>query len=147
MPRIRTCIGTAACAVYFWRVQDPKGSYAVFYDVTDWLTALISSLFVADGAVVGFLRNAINLVLLDQVEGFLIGIAFATLFSALLWPFKAGGRAAVRKARSLRRRNRAAPGAAATPEGAQHPSQPPEEPLLLTMQVSPPLTDSSRPGN
>ena len=135
MPGIRMYIGAAACAVYFWRVQDPKGSYAVFYDITDWLTALVSSLFVTDGAVVGFLRNALNLVLLDQVEGFLIGIAFATLFSAFLWPFKACGRAVARKARSLRRRNR--PESPSDPGGG--PAQPPP--------VSLPPADSSRRGS
>ena len=108
-PNIRTGIGLAASAVYLWRVQDPKGSYAIFYDVTDWLTTLVSGLFVSDGAIVGFVRNTINLVLLDQVEGVLIGIALASLFSAVLWPFKAAGRAAVRTVRKLRQPKRASP--------------------------------------
>jgi len=88
-PDFRTTLGVVACAVYVWRVQDPKGSYVAFYDATDWLTTAVSSLFVADGAFTGFLRNAINLILVDQVDGFLIGIVFVSLLAAILWPFKA----------------------------------------------------------
>jgi hypothetical protein len=132
-PDFRTSLGIAACGVYFWRVQDPKGSYAVFYDATDWLTTAISGLFVSDGAVVGFIRNAINLVLLDQVEGFLIGIAFVSLLSGLLWPFKACGRALARKVRSLRGKGKPPP-----PAGTPAPG----ETLELTEVISRPRADS-----
>lgn len=133
-PDFRTSLGIAACGVYFWRVQDPKGSYAIFYDATDWLTTAISGLFVSDGAVVGFIRNAINLVLLDQVEGFLIGIAFVSLLSGLLWPFRVCGRALVRKARDMRCKIRTPPPAAGTSA--------PGETLELTEVISRPRADS-----
>lgn len=138
-PDVRTGIGLAASAVYLWRVQDPKGSYAVFYDVTDWVTTLVSNLFVSDGAVVAFVRNAINLVLLDQVEGVLIGIALASLFSALLWPFKAGGRAVARAVRKLRQPKLPTPSPDFKPPGED------EEPPLELVNRLP--ADSSRPGS
>lgn len=134
----RTTLGIAACGLYAWRVQDPKGAYAAFYDATDWLTTAVSNLFVADGAVTGFLRNTINLVLVDQVEGFLIGIAFVTVIAAVLWPVKAGGRLAVRGAkRAFRRKEKP------FVYPARAPADP--EPLILTERVNPPPADSSRP--
>lgn len=136
----RTTLGIAACGLYAWRVQDPKGAYAAFYDATDWLTTAVSNLFVSDGAVTGFLRNTFNLILVDQVEGFLIGIAFVTVLAAILWPVKAGGRLAVRGAkRALRRKEKP------FVYPAQTAAEP--EPLVLTERVSPPPTSSSRPGN
>lgn len=103
-PSIRTLVGLAAGGVYVWRVQDPKASYAVFYDITDWTTQTLSRLFVTGDAATEFLRNALNLILVDQLEGFLIGIAVATLLSAVFWPFKAGARWCWAKIRRRRRR-------------------------------------------
>ncbi len=103
-PSIRTLVGLGAGAVYVWRVQEPKASYAVVYDITDWTTDTLSRLFVTGDAATEFLRNALNLVLVDQLEGFLIGIAVATLLSAVFWPFKAGGRWCWAKIHGRRRR-------------------------------------------
>ena len=135
-PDFRTTLGVVACAVYVWRVQDPKGSYVAFYDATDWLTTAVSSLFVADGALTGFLRNAINLILVDQVDGFLIGIVFVSLLAAILWPFKAGAQLAVRKVKSLRHRSQ--------PASDFYPG---EAPLTLTQIITPRPEGSSRPGS
>lgn len=135
-PDFRTVLGVVACAVYVWRVQDPKGSYAAFYDATDWLTTAVSSLFVADGAVTGFLRNAINLILVDQVDGFLIGIVFVSLLAAILWPFKAGAQLAVRKIKALRHCRK--------PSSDFYPG---EVPLTLTQVINPRPADSLHPGS
>ena len=48
-----------------------------------------------------YLRNFINLILIDQADGFLLGMAFFALLSLIFWPFKAAGRWGVGK---LRRR-------------------------------------------
>ncbi len=128
VPGFRTTLGIAACGIYYWRVQDPKGSYAIFYDATDWLTRNVTSLFVADGAITNFLRNAINLVLVDQVEGFLIGVAFVTLIAAILWPLKAGGKLAVKGAKKVLRPKQ---------QEFVYPAVPPmPEPPLLRTQIT-----------
>ena len=99
---MRILIGLLACGVYVWRVLDPKAAYAVLYDLTDWTTAAIAALFVGDDAVTSFVRSALNLVLVDQAEGFLIGVALTALASVVFWPVRAGGRAAVSAIRRLR---------------------------------------------
>lgn len=140
MPGFRTTLGIAACGIYFWRVQDPKGSYAAFYDATDWLTAAATGLFFEDSAVAGFLRNAFNLVLVDQVEGFLIGVAFVTIVAAILWPFKAGGKLAIKGAKKMFQRK---------PEPFVYPAAPVVEPkpLTLTQIITPRPEGSSHPGS
>lgn len=95
---MRMVLGALACAVYGWRVQDPKGSYAAFYDAADWITGWM----LAGEGFARVARNVVNMILLDQADGFLLGVAFFALLSALFWPFRAGGRWALRK--YLRRR-------------------------------------------
>ena len=134
LPDFRTSLGLAACGIYFWRIQDPKGSYALFYDATDWLTVQISGLLVDDGTVVAFVRNAVNLILLDQVEGFLIGIVFVTMLAGILWPFKACGRWCAAKLTRIRH-SRTKP-----PEGRDrtaHPAGPEQQsdPVLLAERL------------
>lgn len=60
-------------------VQYPKETFVILYDTSNWL----SGWFVGEGAFWGFVKNAINLVIVDQFSGFLFGIAFATLISVL----------------------------------------------------------------
>ena len=67
---MRVILGCIACALYGWRVYDPKGSYAAFYDASDWLTATMLD----EGGWAGIVRNLVNLVLLDQADGFLLGM-------------------------------------------------------------------------
>jgi hypothetical protein len=98
---MRIVLGAIACALYFWRIQDPKGSYAAFYDAANWSTDWL----IADGGLSGMLKNVVNMVLLDQADGFLLGIAFSTLLSLLFWPFRAAGRWSLR---SMKRRPRPA---------------------------------------
>ena len=43
----RTATGAAALVLYGWRVEDPKASYAAFYDASNWLTGW---LLVGEGA-------------------------------------------------------------------------------------------------
>ena len=87
---MRTTLGILACGLYAWRVYDPKGSYAVFYDVSNWLTGW---LLTGDG-LAGLLRNLVNLVLLDQAEGFLLGIVFLSLLQVPIWAARKGARTA-----------------------------------------------------
>ena len=82
---LRLTTGLSALGLYGWRIENPKLSYAYFYDVSNWLTAWMIS---GDG-LTGYLRNFASMILIDQADGFLFGIAFATLISFLIWPFKA----------------------------------------------------------
>lgn len=108
---MRVFIGCLACAVYGWRIWDPKASYAAFFDAANWLT---SFLLVGEGWA-GVVRNAVNLILLDQADGFLLGIAFFALISAVFWPFRVCGRWCVARVQRLRLRRRGQPAEAAAP--------------------------------
>jgi hypothetical protein len=109
----RLATGIGALGLYGWRIEDPKGSYAAFYDVSNWLSAWIVS---GDGAW-QYARNFINLILIDQVDGFLLGMAFMALISAVLWPLRAStawaGRCVVE---AVRRRQRSTPSDDARPD-------------------------------
>ena len=93
----RAVIGAAALGAYAWRVEDPKGSYAAFYDLSDWLTGLVLT---GEGAA-GYLRNFVNLILIDQADGFLLGMTFFALLSLIFWPFKTAGRWGAGKVRGM----------------------------------------------
>lgn len=94
----RLVTGAAALGLYGWRLEDPKGAYAAFYDVSDWATSWI----IAGEGAWAYLRSFVNLILVDQADGFLLGMAFMALVSVLLWPFRACGRWCVRKISSRR---------------------------------------------
>jgi len=89
----RAVIGAGALGAYAWRVEDPKGSYAAFYDLSDWLTGLV----LTGEGIAGYLRNFVNLILIDQADGFLLGMAFFALLSLIFWPLKVAGRWGTRK--------------------------------------------------
>ena len=91
----RIATGAAALGLYGWRIEDPKGSYAAFYDASDWVTSWLVG---AEGAW-GYVKNFINLVLVDQADGFLLGMAFMALISLVFWPFRACGRWCVHRLR------------------------------------------------
>lgn len=99
----RIATGAAALGLYGWRVEDPKGSYAAFYDASNWLTGLVLS---GEGAWV-YVRNMVNLVLIDQADGFLLGMAFFALLSIIFWPFKACGRWCLHRLRGRHRHGHA----------------------------------------
>lgn len=84
----RGAAGAGALGLYGWRVQDPVGSYAAFYEASNWLTGWLVG---GEGAW-GWLRNFINVILVDQADGFLLGMAFFALLSILFWPVRACGR-------------------------------------------------------
>ncbi|MEM1398802.1 MAG: hypothetical protein AAGF58_02920 [Pseudomonadota bacterium] len=98
----RSVVGVGAVGLYGWRVADPKTSYGFFFDVSDWLTSWVVQ---GEGAMT-LLRNMINLVLVEQAEGFLLGMAVVALFSVMLWPFRAAGRYTVRRAAKVMGRER-----------------------------------------
>ncbi|MGF1475995.1 MAG: hypothetical protein ACFB6S_10580 [Geminicoccaceae bacterium] len=89
----RAATGGTAIGIYGWRVHDPKGSYALFYDVSNWLTGWVLT---GDGAI-GYARNLVNLILVDQADGFLLGMAFFAVMSILLWPVRAGAAFCVKR--------------------------------------------------
>ena len=89
----RIATGLGALGLYGWRIEDPKASYAAFYDVSDWLTGWL----VAGEGLWGYLRNAVNLILVDQADGFLLGMAVMALISVILWPFRVCARWCRRK--------------------------------------------------
>ena len=80
----RILVGLGSLGLYGWRVEDPKGSYGAFYDASEWLT----SHFIADGGGWGYVRSFVNIILVDQADGFLLGMAFAALVSIVLWPVR-----------------------------------------------------------
>jgi|GEM_PF-3874765 len=125
---MRTAIGVIACLLYIWRVYDPKGSYAAFYDVANGLTGWL----VAGDGVMAALRNVISLILLDQAEGFLLGIVFLSLIQAPVWAVRRGAGWCWRR---LRRRSLPRPEAADTPRTLAEPAPEPE--LLLTDPAPP----------
>lgn len=98
----RAAIGGGALGLYGWRIADPKASYGAFFDASDWLTGWILT---GDGAM-AWLRNVANLVLIDQADGFLLGLAAFALLSAILWPFRACGRWCAGRIRHFRARRR-----------------------------------------
>lgn len=120
---MRAVLGIVACALYAWRIYEPKESYAAFYDAANWLTTWL----VADLGLGAAIRNIINLVLLDQVEGFLLGIAFLAVLSVPIWAARKCVGLCWRGVRRLRQRmatRRAAP-----------PADDDDEPLNLTRKV------------
>lgn len=121
---MRTVLGIVACALYAWRVYEPKESYIAFYDATAWLTGWL----VTEDDFGSLLRNLINLVLLDQVEGFLLGIAFLAVLSAPIWAARKCAGLCWRGVRRLRQRRRARKAAMAKAHDD-------DEPLTLTRKV------------
>lgn len=106
----RLATGATALGLYGWRIEDPKGSYAAFFDVSNWLTGLVVS---GDG-LAHYIRNVVNLILIDQADGFLLGMAFMALVSVILWPVRLSCTWASRCAGRLFRR-----GPVRAPEPAQ----------------------------
>ncbi|MEO1538004.1 MAG: hypothetical protein AAFR73_09760 [Pseudomonadota bacterium] len=69
-------IGGLATAVLTWRMVDPKGSYAALYDISHGLTESVAGYEV--------LTRFISLVLVDQFNGLMLGVAVtAFLYMAL----------------------------------------------------------------
>lgn len=120
----RLLIGVGSLGLYGWRVHDPKGSYAAFFDASDWMTSLLVA---SDGAE-GYLKNFVNIVLIDQADGFLLGMAFMALLSIVFWPFRRAGRWCAGKLRRTAHRPRPGDGRLADnlrdPKLGRHPTQP-----------------------
>jgi hypothetical protein len=66
--------------LYAWRVYDPVGSYEAFFAISDTLTGLLLS----DAGASVILRSIVRLVLIDQADGFLIGLVFTTIVSCVM---------------------------------------------------------------
>ncbi len=81
-------LGGLATALLGWRLADPKGSYAALYDASHYLT----------DAVAGYevLARFISLVLVDQFNGLMLGVAVTAFFYVALgavrraatWPMR-----------------------------------------------------------
>lgn len=54
-----------------------------------------------DKGATAWLRNFISMVLIDQADGFLLGMAFMALISLILWPLRAAGRWGMAKVRGV----------------------------------------------
>lgn len=93
----RFLIGGGALGLFGWRVHDPKGSYAAFFDASDWMTKTV----IADGGAAGYLKSFVNIVLVHQADGFLLGMAFMALISIVFWPVRQCGRLCLRGVRSV----------------------------------------------
>lgn len=93
--RLAFCI--AVIGLYAYRIIDPTGAYATFFTTSEWL----SSVVLAPLGVPVYLRNFINLLLVDQFEWFLLGVIFAFAVSLLLSGLVILGRAFARGLRRL----------------------------------------------
>lgn len=71
MIRSHIILGVAACGGLAWRVHDPIGSYTNLFEAVRWLlqTASASEL----------VAKSVSLVLVDQINGILIGLVLASL--------------------------------------------------------------------
>jgi len=85
-------LGALACGLLGWRMADPKGSYAALYDTSHYLTEAVAGHEV--------LTRLISLVLVDQFNGLMLGIAVTAFFYLGLsvlrqvasWPIRARAR-------------------------------------------------------
>ncbi|MEM1162733.1 MAG: hypothetical protein AAGJ28_17540 [Pseudomonadota bacterium] len=94
---LRSLTGFSALGLYAWRVHDPKGSYAAFFDASDWITSFI----IEAERVFGYFRNLVNIVMVDQADEFLLGMAVMALISVVFWPFRICGRWTGRKLKAI----------------------------------------------
>jgi hypothetical protein len=88
-------LGGLATGLLGWRMADPKGSYAALYDASHYLTE----------AVAGqeLLTRFISLVLVDQFNGLMLGVAVTAFFYLAMgglrraagWPFRMRARSRV----------------------------------------------------
>lgn len=82
-------LGGLATGGLGWRMYDPKGSYAALYDISHWMTELVSGYEA--------LTRFISLILVDQFNGLMLGIVIGTLLHMTLgglkhllaWPLRA----------------------------------------------------------
>ncbi|MEM9475274.1 MAG: hypothetical protein AAGA71_08265 [Pseudomonadota bacterium] len=63
-----------------WRMYDPKGSYATLFDISHWMTELVSGYEV--------LTRFISLILVDQFNGLMLGIVIGTVLHLALGGLK-----------------------------------------------------------
>jgi hypothetical protein len=122
---MRTVLGVIACLLYTWRVYDPKAAYIAFYDASNWLTGWLFD----GGGFTGVLRNIVNLVLVDQAEGFLLGLVFFAALSGPVWLVRRSAGWCWRKGRGLWHR----PAASALASDLQSDK---DEPLVLRSPVA-----------
>ena len=81
-------LGGLATALLGWRMVDPKGSYAALYDASHYLTDVVAGYEV--------LTRFISLVLVDQFNGLMMGVAvtaflymgLSALRQAASWPMR-----------------------------------------------------------
>ncbi len=81
-------LGGLATALLAWRMVDPKGSYAALYDASHYLTESVAGYEV--------LTRFISLVLVDQFNGLMLGVAVTAflymglggLRRAASWPMR-----------------------------------------------------------
>ena len=88
-------LGGLATAVLGWRMYDPKGSYAALYDASHFLTDYIAGYEV--------LTRFVSLVLVDQFNGLMLGVAVTAFLylglgavrRAIGWPMRVRARTRV----------------------------------------------------
>ncbi len=88
-------LGGLATAILGWRMYDPKGSYAALYDASHYLTDFVAGYEV--------LTRLVSLVLVDQFNGLMLGVAVtAFLYMGLSairraagWPMRVRARTKV----------------------------------------------------
>lgn len=81
-------LGGLATALLAWRMVDPKGSYAALYDASHYMTDAFAGYEV--------LTRFISLVLVDQFNGLMLGVAVTAFFyvalsavrQAATWPMR-----------------------------------------------------------
>ena len=71
MKTANTVLGLVAALALCWRIFDPTGSYAFLFDVVSWAADTFTSS--------GLLINSISMLLLDQLNGILIGLCLTSI--------------------------------------------------------------------
>ncbi len=102
---IRLLPAALAATGMWWRIQMPLESYATLIELSNVGTSAAMTIvdhFSGWNLSAGMLQSAINLVLVDQFNGLMLGIIVSSFFSLLAWvlmlPLRAIG--------SLLRRNK-----------------------------------------
>ena len=71
-----TVLGVTAALALYWRASDPIESYAALFSVTNWLTNIFMDH--------ELLSNSLNMLLLDQFNGILIGLVLASILHIVI---------------------------------------------------------------
>lgn len=80
MTKSHIILGAAACSGLAWRVHDPIGSYTTLFEAARRPLQTVSASELA--------AKSISLLLVDQINGILIGLILASIIHLVVWVLK-----------------------------------------------------------